>query len=169
MYYINDGIYGSFNCLLHGHVKPTPKILQVTKLALNITYFIFFLQCSTNSVATPSIIWGPTCDSIDKVNSAFLLPELNVGDWLYYEDMGAYTVCAQSPFNGFSRPLAYYYCTDKERCVEWCNLSLKCQECAHLHLPVFNVGRCSTIPPGRIVATIVQWCYIIILSILPGF
>ncbi|XP_065891459.1 ornithine decarboxylase-like [Dysidea avara] len=98
MYYINDGIYGSFNCLLHGHVKPTPKILQ----------------CSTNSVATSSIVWGPTCDSIDKVNTAFLLPELNVGDWLYYEDMGAYTICAQSPFNGFSRPMAYYYCTDKE-------------------------------------------------------
>ena len=52
-----------------------------------------------------------------KVNSNFALPELNVGDWLYYVDMGAYTVCAQSPFNGFSRPKAYYYCTDKERFV----------------------------------------------------
>ena len=29
VYYISDGIYRSFNCLLHGHVKPTPKILQV--------------------------------------------------------------------------------------------------------------------------------------------
>ena len=50
-------------------------------------------------------LWGPTCDSIDKVNNNFALAELNIGDCLYYVDMGAYTVCAQlqsrAPFKGF--------------------------------------------------------------------
>jgi len=30
-----------------------------------------------------------------------LLPELAVGDWLYFEEMGAYTSVAASHFNGF--------------------------------------------------------------------
>ena len=36
------------------------------------------------------------------------MPELAVGDWLYFDDMGAYTVSAFSSFNGFLRPKIYY-------------------------------------------------------------
>ena len=57
-------------------------------------------------------------DSTDKVNENVLLPELNVGDWLYYEHVGAYTVCFQTMLCGFPHPVAYYYCTDKERLVK---------------------------------------------------
>jgi len=33
MYYINDGIYGSFNCIMYDHavVKPEPLVLNVSK------------------------------------------------------------------------------------------------------------------------------------------
>lgn len=40
-----------------------------------------------------SSIWGPACDS----------PPAYVGDWILFENMGAYTVAAASTFNGFQR------------------------------------------------------------------
>ncbi|KAI5983677.1 alanine racemase/group IV decarboxylase, partial [Pisolithus marmoratus] len=46
-------------------------------------------------------VWGPTCDSIDCVCRRVELPALHVGDWLGFNNMGAYTICAASRFNGF--------------------------------------------------------------------
>lgn len=46
-------------------------------------------------------IWGPTCDSIDKISDGTLFPELQSGDWLVYENMGAYTIAGSCRFNGF--------------------------------------------------------------------
>jgi len=36
------------------------------------------------------------------------LPKLEVGDWLVFRNMGAYTVAAASNFNGFSKPHTRY-------------------------------------------------------------
>ena len=47
-----------------------------------------------------SIVWGQTGDSKDKVCET-TLPELSIGDWLYFDNMGAYTVSVASTFNGF--------------------------------------------------------------------
>ncbi|KAG8229860.1 hypothetical protein J437_LFUL009135 [Ladona fulva] len=89
MYYINDGVYGSFGNLLydHAHVTPIPlkPILSSSKLV-------------------PSSIWGPTCDGLDRVCEGVLLPRLTVGDWIVFEDMGAYTLVSAGPFNGFPVP-----------------------------------------------------------------
>ena len=42
-------------------------------------------------------IWGPTCDSLDCISREIRFPcVLDVGDWLYFEDMGAYTLCAST-------------------------------------------------------------------------
>ncbi|KAI3360255.1 hypothetical protein L3Q82_014564, partial [Scortum barcoo] len=38
-----------------------------------------------------SVIWSPTCDSIDKVTDSYWIPELHVGDWLLIDNMGAYS------------------------------------------------------------------------------
>jgi len=88
MYYINDGVYGSFNCVLydHQHVVGIP------------------LKEYPHSKLHSSSIWGPTCDGLDQVIDETLLPELHVGDWLVFEDMGAYTLPVASPFNGFPVP-----------------------------------------------------------------
>ena len=40
----------------------------------------------------PTTLWGPTCDSFDKISDSVRMPELKVGDWIVYENMGAYTV-----------------------------------------------------------------------------
>ncbi|XP_075779615.1 ornithine decarboxylase [Pelodiscus sinensis] len=93
MYYVNDGVYGSFNCILydHAHVKP---VLQKRPKPDEGYY-----SCS---------IWGPTCDGLDRIVERFDMPELQVGDWMLFENMGAYTVAAASTFNGFQRPAINY-------------------------------------------------------------
>ena len=55
---------------------------------------------------------GPTA-APDKVITT-LLPELEVGDWLYFNDTGAYyRECGNLAFNGFPRPDCYYYVSRK--------------------------------------------------------
>ncbi|OXU24285.1 hypothetical protein TSAR_000480, partial [Trichomalopsis sarcophagae] len=43
----------------------------------------------------------------DPLNKDVHLPEFQVGDWLYWKDMGAYTSCLSTNFNGFSCPTVY--------------------------------------------------------------
>lgn len=55
-----------------------------------------------------STIFGPTCDSLDCIGKAVRLPELDIGDWLYFLDAGAYTNSSTSHFNGFRNDRAVY-------------------------------------------------------------
>lgn len=56
----------------------------------------------------PCSIWGPTCDGLDRIAEVCTLPDMQVGEWLLFENMGAYTVAASSTFNGFQKPDIYY-------------------------------------------------------------
>ncbi|KAI0833851.1 ornithine decarboxylase [Trametes gibbosa] len=92
MYYINDGVYGAFNCIMFDHQSPQPYVLSLNGS--------FHVPASVPHRA--SSVWGPTCDSLDCVCAMTQLPAtLQVGDWLGFENMGAYTMCAASQFNGF--------------------------------------------------------------------
>lgn len=95
MYYVNDGVYGSFNCLLFDHAVVKAQVLLSSNDTEHVPQY-------------PSSIWGPTCDSMDCIEKSTWLPELQVGDWLFYNDMGAYTSCAASNFNGFDKPHMLY-------------------------------------------------------------
>ena len=45
---------------------------------------------------------GPTCDSVDMMNGPFMLPEnIQVGDWIRLEQLGAYGEVSRTDFNGF--------------------------------------------------------------------
>jgi len=91
LYYINDGVYQSFNCIFFDHAMPKPEVF------------------SQSTTCYKSTIFGPTCDSMDCIARDILLPELEVGSWIYFKNMGAYTVAAASPFNGFkSFPNTFY-------------------------------------------------------------
>ena len=89
MYYVNDGVYSSFNCLLFDHATVHPKLIKVGRKYLVISLIIidFFQQKAScgDDVATVCSIWGPTCDSMDCVMEKCVLPELEIGDWLYFE------------------------------------------------------------------------------------
>ncbi|KAI6222904.1 hypothetical protein M3Y99_01482200 [Aphelenchoides fujianensis] len=88
MYYMNDGVYGSFNCILFDHSQPKGRPL-------------FDLAAGQQADEFPTTIWGPTCDGLDQVEKRTKMRQLGVGDWIYFKDMGAYTTVAASNFNGF--------------------------------------------------------------------
>eukprot|EP00002_Diphylleia_rotans_P008562 TRINITY_DN1846_c0_g1_i1.p1 TRINITY_DN1846_c0_g1~~TRINITY_DN1846_c0_g1_i1.p1 ORF type:complete len:844 (-),score=175.81 TRINITY_DN1846_c0_g1_i1:474-3005(-) len=94
LYYVNDGVYGSFNCLLFDKAK-------VTAIPLD---------GYPNEVRYPCTIFGPTCDGLDCIADRTLMPELNVGDWLYFPNMGSYTTTAATNFNGFPATRIFYIC-----------------------------------------------------------
>ena len=91
MYYLNDGIYGSFNCIYFDHCQPI--ILPFNE---------------RDGPLQKSIIFGPTCDSIDLITNNIMLPELAIGEWIYVENFGAYTVASSSSFNGFKTNICKY-------------------------------------------------------------
>eukprot|EP00916_Digyalum_oweni_P025275 GHVL01041652.1.p1 GENE.GHVL01041652.1~~GHVL01041652.1.p1 ORF type:complete len:437 (-),score=53.33 GHVL01041652.1:1221-2531(-) len=93
-YYINDGVYGSFNCVIYDHAVP-----EIEPLDKN---------TSENDTQHASVIFGNTCDGFDVVSRSTNLPKLQIGEWLMCKEMGAYTTCACSGFNGFDRPVVRY-------------------------------------------------------------
>lgn len=75
---------------------------------LNISQLITSLQAVKKSKPRYcSVIWGPTCDSIDKITESYWIPELYVGDWLLVDNMGAYTVSVTTDFNSFEKAHIY--------------------------------------------------------------
>lgn len=94
MLYLNDGVYGNFSNIIFDHQHPVAQVLLSADSA------------SPSSATSETIgysIWGPTCDGIDVITERIELPGLlNTGDWLYFEEMGAYTKCSATRFNGFS-------------------------------------------------------------------
>ncbi|KAJ5675612.1 hypothetical protein N7462_008509, partial [Penicillium macrosclerotiorum] len=98
MLYLNDGVYGNFSNIIFDHQHPVAKVLL--SAADNSQ------PGSPNSATSENFaysIWGPTCDGIDVITERIDLPGLlNTGDWLYFEEMGAYTKCSATRFNGFS-------------------------------------------------------------------
>lgn len=85
-YYTSDGVYQSFNCMLYDHAKPEVHVLKPDQEA----------------AFRPTTIFGPTCDGIDFIMKGQQFPALDVGDWIFVPDFGAYTVAAGSSFNGFA-------------------------------------------------------------------
>lgn len=108
MLYMNDGVYGNFSSIMFDHQHPIPRVL---KSGSSVQYFTNDVK-SANDHARPAVqysIWGPTCDGIDCIAAEWACAQtLNVGDWLYFEEMGAYTKCSATKFNGF---------TDRHDCV----------------------------------------------------
>lgn len=55
-----------------------------------------------------SIIFGPTCDSLDVIHKGCMLPLLELGDKLIIRNIGAYSIESATEFNGFPIPEKYY-------------------------------------------------------------
>lgn len=95
MLYLNDGVYGNFSNIIFDHQHPAAKVLNED-------------VDSHHQKLIEYSIWGPTCDGIDVISESCFLPAvqnktvLDVGDWLYFDNMGAYTKCSATRFNGFS-------------------------------------------------------------------
>lgn len=99
MVYVNDGVYGNFSSIMFDHQNPVAHILR----ADGQNYYDTKLGKPVASDGVEYSIWGPTCDGIDRISESIRFDKiLDVGDWLYFEDMGAYTKCSATRFNGFS-------------------------------------------------------------------
>ena len=46
-------------------------------------------------------VFGPTCDALDTISLAEQLPDLDPGELLYSENIGAYSAASSTYFNGF--------------------------------------------------------------------
>jgi ornithine decarboxylase len=84
-YYLDDGLYGSYSGQLFDHARYPIESLK------------------TGGPLAPSVLAGPTCDSIDVIAENLMLPKLKVGDLIVGRAMGAYTWASASEFNFFPR------------------------------------------------------------------
>ncbi|KEZ39092.1 Ornithine decarboxylase [Scedosporium apiospermum] len=100
MVYVNDGVYGNFSCIMFDHYNPVAKILRAGD---RLCYDKPEASASVTGEGIQYSIWGPTCDGIDRITESIRFDQiLDVGDWIYFENMGAYTKCSATRFNGFS-------------------------------------------------------------------
>ena len=82
-YHINDGVYHTFSGVVYDHWIPN---------------FHAFKEGDKEICA----VVGPTCDSFDKISLSVELPwNLDVGDFLWTENIGAYSTASTTRFNGF--------------------------------------------------------------------
>jgi ornithine decarboxylase len=115
MLYLNDGVYGNFSSIMFDHQHPIPQVLSTRRRPDGFNYSTDGLadsgyasaeEIDTTTGGAKTIeysIWGPTCDGIDCISEKWLARDtVDVGDWLYFEDMGAYTKCSATRFNGFT-------------------------------------------------------------------
>lgn len=84
-YYLDDGVYGSYSGQLFDHAKYPVDCLE------------------WEGERFPSVLAGPTCDSIDVIDEAIMLPVLNEGDLVVGRMMGAYTWASATEFNFFRK------------------------------------------------------------------
>jgi ornithine decarboxylase len=81
-YYVNDGVYHTFSGKIFDHCEYHLKAFKDGPLRI----------CS---------VFGPTCDALDTISLAEQLPELELDDLLYSENIGAYSHASSTYFNGF--------------------------------------------------------------------
>ncbi|MBP5474678.1 MAG: type III PLP-dependent enzyme, partial [Methanomicrobium sp.] len=81
-YYINDGIYGTYSGLVFDHIS----------------YPILSFKESEETKL--SSVFGPTCDAFDTLTLSAELPDLRIGDFVYTENIGAYSSASATLFNG---------------------------------------------------------------------
>ncbi|NP_001278568.1 antizyme inhibitor 1 [Chinchilla lanigera] len=103
VYYMNDGVYGSFASKLSEDLNAIPEVHKKYK---------------KDEPLFPSSLWGPSCDELDRIVENCLLPELNVGDWLIFTDMGADSFQEASVFKDVPRPAVYYMMSFSD----WCEM-----------------------------------------------
>jgi ornithine decarboxylase len=86
---ISESLYGAFNCILFDHAQP--RVKEVRDEFGN----------KIEGQAIKRTIFGCTCDGGDIIYKEYEIPEgTDLGSWLVWENMGAYTCAATTRFNG---------------------------------------------------------------------
>lgn len=107
--YINDGVYGSFNCTLFDHyVISCERDVGLIRDADVSSSSRLIPNTLDEEELFPTTLFGPTCDSMDKICEQEFMPNCEVGDVMYFKQFGAYTVSASTAFNGFLTQQFFY-------------------------------------------------------------
>ena len=87
--FLNDGIYGALAELpLIGVIDRTRVVTPGGE--------------ARRGAAKPRIVFGPTCDSVDRLPGDVMLPsDISEGDFVIFEGLGAYSTVTNTRFNGF--------------------------------------------------------------------
>jgi ornithine decarboxylase len=80
-YFLDDGVYGALSGTIFDHCKYQFKVLRRGQTQL-------------------TTLAGPTCDSLDIISGDEELPELDFGDLVYAQNIGAYSLAHATHFNG---------------------------------------------------------------------
>jgi ornithine decarboxylase len=81
-YYINDGVYHTYSGQIFDHCN----------------YPVLAFKSGEHQI---SAVFGPTCDSFDTITLSAELPDLEIGDLVFSENIGAYSIASSTYFNGF--------------------------------------------------------------------
>lgn len=87
--FLNDGVYGSLTELPLIGVIDRVEVLSAEGVL-------------RTGAALPRIVFGPTCDSVDRLPGEVPLPsDIAEGDYVIVQGMGAYSTVTNTRFNGF--------------------------------------------------------------------
>ncbi|MEY4613933.1 MAG: hypothetical protein RL179_1906 [Planctomycetota bacterium] len=81
-YYVNDGVYHTYSGIIFDHC-------------------IYHMKSFKKGAKQLCAVFGPTCDALDTISLAENLPDLELDDYLYSENIGAYSNASSTHFNGF--------------------------------------------------------------------
>jgi len=81
-YYLNDGVYQTFSGVIFDHCHYPVKSFK-------------------NGPTQICSVFGPTCDALDTISLAEELPDMELGDFVYAPNIGAYSAASSTFFNGF--------------------------------------------------------------------
>jgi ornithine decarboxylase len=88
--FVNDGVYGS---------------LSDAGAAIGFRFPVRLIRDGGgvgSEELRPFELFGPTCDSADRMRGPFMLPaDVREGDWIEIGQLGAYGGCLRTGFNGF--------------------------------------------------------------------
>ena len=86
--YINEGLYMSFLVQSHFDTKFAFKVIRRS-------------GSIDSGKKVRTTIWGLACTSTDFIIKKVFVPEFEIGDWLIFWNMCAYTTTVSTEFNGF--------------------------------------------------------------------
>lgn len=89
--FLNDGVYGG--------LAELPLIGIIDRIEVR-------APCGAQRAAAPQprIVFGPTCDSIDRLPGQLMLPgDLAEDDYIIFHGLGAYSTATVTRFNGFGQ------------------------------------------------------------------
>jgi ornithine decarboxylase len=81
-YYINDGVYQTYSGLIFDHCQYPVKSFK-------------------NGPTQICSVFGPTCDALDTIGLSEELPDMELGEFVYAKNIGAYSAASSTSFNGF--------------------------------------------------------------------